>query len=223
MRDDSGAPQYVEDALRRLQRALLRPASEPCEEERRREALDRGLVGASALSNAARAVDMLSVCDEQDLAGDGFDPDLRRRLRFLAVFVDLAEPGERGREEIARRVHETVANPRLPLELVREIMAGSGRETPADRLRHCASLLVDGLRTRRAADEAGVDHKVAEQLAVWIALPEAREHAMRVEAQRAAEDGATNEQFAERVGVSPRTASTYMRDARRRLREAAPA
>lgn len=222
MRDSAGGAVYVEEALDRLHAALMRAPEEPDWERRRREALDRGLVGATGLANVARAVDMLSVCDEEDLVGDGCDPDLRRRLRFLSVFVDMGEP-DLGREEIARRVHEIVANPRLSLELVREIMAGQGRETPADRLRRCASLLVDGLRVRRAAEEAGVDHKVAEQLAVWIALPEAREHAMRVEADRAAREGSTNEQFAARVGVSPRTASTYMRDARAKLRQVEPA
>lgn len=169
-------------------------------------------VSSTALQRMTMAVEALT-----DFQHPAQDASCRRVVRFLSTLVPSDVPEHR----VADVVTQVCDHPGLPLDVVRTILAGEGREVSASVLRDIADRLRAGQpydhgTPGNITESTGVSDTVVRQVSLWLGVVDAKaERLADAAAEFVEERDGTIAEFASEHGIGTTYAGKLLRDARK--------
>lgn len=160
----------------------------------------------------------LTMEDLNDL-GDAFDGlnagrRNRARMRYLAALL----PG-RSLHQLADSIHYVINNGNLTLSNVRDVLRGSRRDVPVEKIQEIGKLLSEGHSLRSVSRTVGVSFDTVERIESFIGIAEARRLKLVDFACDAVREGWSIRRFAAAAGIPKSTAHGFIGRARSVLRE----
>lgn len=160
----------------------------------------------------------LTLDDLTDL-GDAFDGynagrRNRARLRYLAALLP-----NRSLHQLADAIHYIIDNDNLTVTDVRDVLRGTKRDIPIDRIQQIGVLLTEGNSLRATAKQVGVSFDTVERIESFIGIAEARRLKLVDFACDAIREGWSVRRFAAAAGIPKSTAHAFIGRARTVLAE----
>lgn len=170
-------------------------------------------VSAAALVRLKQFVGSAANADPGDFdhPAQGGDADMRRRLRFLCALIPSDLVPDDG---LPQAVHYLLGHPaHIPLELVRDVLAGHDQETSGAMLRKAGEMLRAGASNSEVSRELGLHRgNVVMPLANYLGAADAHDEWLRDQAIDVLEDGGDPEHFASVTGLSEGRAEAVLRE-----------
>ena len=155
----------------------------------------------------------LSLADLTDLgaAFEGYNAGRRNRarLRYLAALLP-----NKSLHELADTIHYVIDNNNLTISDIRDVVRGSKRDIPIDRIQKIGVLLTSGSSLRHAAREVGVSFDTVERIESFIGIAESRRLKLVDFACDAVREGWSVRKFAAAAGIPKSTAHGFIGRAR---------
>lgn len=166
-------------------------------------------------------LDMAAYLTTDDLTdlGDAFDgPNAgrrnRARLRYLAALLP-----NRSLHQLADSIHYIIDNKHLGISDVRDVLRGSRRDIPIEKIQQIGTLLSNGHSLRATARQVGVSFDTVERIESFIGIAESRRLKLVDFACDAIKEGWSVRRFAAAAGIPKSTAHGFIGRARIVLRE----
>lgn len=138
----------------------------------------------------------------------------RARVRYLAALMP-----DKTLHEAAEAIHYVLDNRHLSTREVLDIVRGSGRDVPFEKIQQIGKLLASGESLRSTARTVGVAFGTVEAIENFLGIAEQRRLRMVDAACDAVRDGLSTRQFAAKQGIPKSSAHVLMVRGREVLRE----
>ena len=138
----------------------------------------------------------------------------RSRFRYLAAMFP-----DRTLHQVADLLHYVIGNTHFGISDVRDILRGSGKEVPLEKIQAAGKALSAGTSIRQTAKDVGLNFETVQRIERFLGLAEARRLKLVDHACDALRESWSVRRFAASAGIPKSTAHVLMRRARTVLSE----